>query len=163
MKFKYKVNLIDWLYALMLFPIGIIIITAFFIALAIFFSEVQQTIPYDQIFVEGLLLVIFIIFYFVIVVLKKEYILFSDESIILRKNSTITNIKYNDVVSLRFYKTSVFLLPLIIFTNGNTLVIDYTIDNQEQKSKKVKVFYRNIKKIKNSLNYKIEIKKASFN
>ncbi len=163
MKYKIKANLIEWLYVLMLFPIGIIIITLFFMVLAILVSDVPQVIPWNQIFIEGIILISFIILYLIIVVFYKKFIIFEENSISLsNKDGSTTYIKNSDIISMNYYKTSIYLIPLTLLTNGNTLVIDFMNENNVQESIRVKLFYSTIKRIKESLRLNIEIKKPKF-
>jgi hypothetical protein len=164
MKYKIKANLIEWLYVLMLFPIGIIIITLFFMVLAILVSDVPQVIPWDQIFIEGIILISFIILYLIIVIFYKKFIIFEENSISLsNKDGSTTYIKNSDIMSMNYYKTPIYLIPLTLLTNGNTLVVDFMNENNVQESIRVKLFYRTIKRIKESLRHNIEIKKPKFN
>jgi len=164
MKYKIKANLIEWLYVLMLFPIGIIIITLFFMVLAILVSDVPQLIPWDQIFIEGIILVSFIILYLIIVIFYKKFIIFEENSIsLINKDGSTTYIKNSDIVSMNYYKTPIYLIPLSLLTNGNTLVVDFMNENNVQESIRVKLFYRTIKRIKESFRHNIEIKKPKFN
>ena len=164
MKIKSKANLIEWLYVLMFFPFGIIFITLFFIILSLFFSDAPLVIPWDQLLIEGIILVSFICIYLVIVVFYKKFLVISNNLISLsNKDGSTTNIDKSDIISMSFYKTPIYLVPLTLLTNGNTLVIIYMSDREVRKSIKVKLFYKTIKKIMKSFNYNIDIIKPKFN
>jgi len=164
MKCKIKANLIEWLHVLMLFPIGIIIVTLFFMLLAVIVSDVPQVIPWNPIFIEGIILISFIILYSIIVIFYKKFIVFEEHSISLnKKDGSTIHIQNSDIISMNYYKTPIYLVPLTLLTNGNTLVVDFMTENNVQESVHVKLFYRTVKKIKESFKYNIVINKPKFN
>jgi len=164
MKIKIKANLIEWLYVLMLFPFGIIFITLFFIIVSLLISDAPLVIPWDQILIEGIILVSFICLYLITVVFYKKFLVISDNLISLsNKDGSTTYIDKSDIISMSYYKTPIYIVPLTLLTNGNTLVIDYMNENNVQNSIQVKLFYKTIKKITKSFKYNIDIIKSKFN
>ena len=157
---KFKENVIEALSALLFGSIGIISMSAFFFIISLLFSKIPQKFPYKVFTIEVIILIISLIIYYFIYKISNKIVEVKEDCIIFKDNKSMVKVDKNNIISINYIKCPWYLIPIMYFYkygNGGLVTVKY-IENDFEKERNFKTFFKNVIMLSKIIKLDINIK-----